>query len=608
MYRTGMGLAYVGLTPCVLGVSSALGNAVSVSPRRSHSAEVASARRRRVSSCAAAKDPPASTPERAANEDDTMIVGEKFGSLEDALMKGWDQIEHFGTHQTILEPPKETKEGSEGNDVVSGADDDETTKTAGSTREGAEGTDSTSSPPDAALLAVTKKSAKGKRKSKKTSSKKTSEGNENPDSPPPNTIVGELLVQEDWGNEPKWYFVQVKPGCEQSCAVSIRNMGVALPELRLQQVLVPTMQVMRLTKSGKSVKKEERMFPSYILVCMVMNKDSYADIQRVPNVQSFMGDPNIDKKKDQPFRPPIPASDEEMRSVFERVKAADAAKPEVKTDIRPGDVIRVTSGQFLGREGTVLEVKPDLSLVSVKLHMIGHAAPTELEFGQMQRIASGTAGKTQKKRGRPAKEKTESQAEDSDDDMWEQDRPSDPWSEPDPASRRKTAVDGTQRNQSKPSFPEDEPEYEREPRISRRFQQYPSQPRNPSSSSRQRSTTAQTDEGSASVVDWFDDFNDIMDADDDDDEFAGIEFATDAPPTASKSAKNVGKLKGTVDAALLDSTRDGLVEELDDIYVDLDVDDDDGFEEAPVIEGDVPGTQRTKKGTTNPAPQKPTGT
>lgn len=194
----------------------------------------------------------------------------------------------------------------------------------------------------------------------------------------------EMLNSLTWSTDPRWFFLQVRPGCEQSCAISIRNMAQSLEGLEVKEVLVPATKIMRLTKGGQSVKKEERIFPGYILVLMVMNQQNYADVQRVPNVQWFMGDPNRDKESGQPFRPPLPVSDAEMKIVFDKVAEAGSAKPEKKTSIRPGDSIEVLSGPFVGNKGRVLAVKPDLHVVSARLMMIGREAPVEFEIEQVK--------------------------------------------------------------------------------------------------------------------------------------------------------------------------------------------------------------------------------
>lgn len=194
----------------------------------------------------------------------------------------------------------------------------------------------------------------------------------------------EIRDSEKWDTEPRWFFLQVKPGCEQSCAISIRNMAQSLQGLKVQEVLVPETTILRLTKGGQSVKKEERIFPGYVMVLMVMNYQNYCDVQRVPNVQYFMGDPNRDKAPDDPFRPPIPVSDTEMKVVFDRVRTAGDAKPEAKTEIRPGDSVEVLWGSFQGNMGRVREVKPYSDTVTVRLLMFGRETPVELKMNQVK--------------------------------------------------------------------------------------------------------------------------------------------------------------------------------------------------------------------------------
>ncbi|KAI0561515.1 Transcription termination factor nusG [Gracilaria domingensis] len=192
--------------------------------------------------------------------------------------------------------------------------------------------------------------------------------------------------EEEWNTDARWYFVQVKPGCEQSCAISMRNMSASVEDTHIHEVLVPTTKIMRLTKGGKAVSKEERFFPGYIIVLVSMSRFSYTQILRVPNVQCFMNDPNRDKKKNDPFRPPLPVKDSEMKLVFEKMRDAESAKPEVKTSVRPGDPVEIMSGPYQGNKGRVTEVKPDLNIVKTELVIFGRISAIELEFHQVQVI------------------------------------------------------------------------------------------------------------------------------------------------------------------------------------------------------------------------------
>jgi transcription termination/antitermination protein NusG len=222
--------------------------------------------------------------------------------------------------------------------------------------------------------------------------------------------MAEIHAAEVWDDKPNWFFLQVKPSCEKSCSISISNMARSLEHVDIREVLVPTTQTMRLAKSGKSVKKEERLFPGYILVNMVMDRQTYNDVRQVTNIQWFMNDPNREKPKDAPFRPPIPVSVEEMRGIFARIRDAESAVPEVKTQFRPGDLVRVASGAHTGSEGTVVEVKPDLDTITTTLVVFGHETPVELQLNQVELVTSAAELNPPKKRGRKARAALEADA------------------------------------------------------------------------------------------------------------------------------------------------------------------------------------------------------
>jgi transcription termination/antitermination protein NusG len=390
-------------------------------------------------------------------DDATKILGgELDASLEDVLKKEWDQIEHFGRLGTVLDDDEDDDEvdesevsgdrdgeedvrqdgvhGSAGgeyaedgvgsaldHDAPAYADDpmllpylpgkrgtisrsDASTATQISSRSGGGALGSENSESDPSGTDTSTQSghppSKSKRTRKGTQTKKLLDAGNLETS---TMSQAEINAAEEWSTTPKWYFLQVKPGCEKSCAISIRNMAVALPHFRLEDVLVPSTQILRLTKGGKSVKKEERLFPGYMLICMIMDRQSYSAVASIPNVQWFMGDPNRDKNKDQPFRPPVPVSDDEMRSVYDKLKKAESAMPEVKTELRPGDIIAVTTGPHKGKEGTIVTIKPDTDEVRASLVVFGRPTIVELSFSQVRLVTSASVLNPKKKRGRKSK-------------------------------------------------------------------------------------------------------------------------------------------------------------------------------------------------------------
>jgi transcriptional antiterminator NusG len=172
----------------------------------------------------------------------------------------------------------------------------------------------------------------------------------------------------------RWYIVHTYSGHENKVKVNLErriesmNMGH-----KIFRVEVPQKAVTRI-KDGKRIEKEERVFPGYVLVEMIMDDDSWYVVRYTPGVTKFVGG---DKK-------PIPARDAEIRRILHRQAAATATK--IVIDLKAGDTIRIVSGPFADFEGTVTEVNPDKEKLKASVSIFGRETPVELVFNQVQKI------------------------------------------------------------------------------------------------------------------------------------------------------------------------------------------------------------------------------
>lgn len=301
----------------------------------------------------------------------------------DALSKGWDDLAQFDPDHIPPEPEEQTSVDS--TDQVAGEEQDVQ--------------------PEPEVVAdiqeeevVPKKRTKKRgRKPKKQPQVVNTEASEEkptgrkgtkrePKGKEPVIDPEELSVGEkELKLTPSWFFVQVKPSCENNVATSIRNLTQSIDGDDILDVLVPMTKTLKLSKGGASKEKDERYFPGYILVLMCMDRISYGHIKRIPHVQGFMGDPNdATMSKDQAFRPPIPVSNVEMRSIFEKIRDVDVKARQAKTGFQLNDVIRVVSGSMEGTKGRVVGVKPDLDVVNCRLMLFGRESLVELNIGQIE--------------------------------------------------------------------------------------------------------------------------------------------------------------------------------------------------------------------------------
>ncbi|MBD2012547.1 transcription termination/antitermination protein NusG [Microcoleus sp. FACHB-53] len=183
-----------------------------------------------------------------------------------------------------------------------------------------------------------------------------------------------------------WYAVQVASGCEKRVKTNleqrIQTLDVADRILRVQIPQTPTVKI---RKDGSRQHSEEKVFPGYVLVQMVMDDDAWQVVKNTPNVINFVG---AEQKRrygrGRGHVKPVPLSPGEIERIF---KQAQEQEPVVKIDMAVGDKIVVLSGPFKDFEGEVIEVSPERSKLKALLSIFGRDTPVELEFNQVQKTS-----------------------------------------------------------------------------------------------------------------------------------------------------------------------------------------------------------------------------
>lgn len=178
--------------------------------------------------------------------------------------------------------------------------------------------------------------------------------------------------QQDTGQR-HWYVLHTYSGYEDSVAVNLRqrleNLGM---EDKIFNVLVPKEKKIKI-RDGKRVTVEEKIFPGYVLVEMVVTDDSWYVVRNTPNVTGFVGSGTI----------PTPVSSEEMDALQKRMGVED---PKFKVDLAEDDLVRITDGPFKDYEGKVSEVDESKGKVKVMVTIFGRETPVELDFLQVKKV------------------------------------------------------------------------------------------------------------------------------------------------------------------------------------------------------------------------------
>ncbi|MCX6797304.1 MAG: transcription termination/antitermination protein NusG, partial [Candidatus Doudnabacteria bacterium] len=162
-------------------------------------------------------------------------------------------------------------------------------------------------------------------------------------------------------------------GYEDSVAYNLKQRIESMNmQDKIFDALVPKEKKIKI-KDGKRVTVEEKIFPGYVLVDMVVTDDSWYVVRNTPNVTGFVGSGTI----------PSPVAEDELAYLKKRMGADE---PKFKVDFVLGDLVKITDGPFKDYEGKVGEVDEAKGKVKVMVTIFGRETPVELDFLQVKKI------------------------------------------------------------------------------------------------------------------------------------------------------------------------------------------------------------------------------
>lgn len=181
------------------------------------------------------------------------------------------------------------------------------------------------------------------------------------------------MAKQELKPERNWYAIHTYSGYEDAVR---RNLLQRIESLGVQDkifnVIVPTEKKIKI-KEGKRVEFEEKIYPGYVLVDMVVTDDSWYIVRNTPRVTGFVG-AGVN---------PVALKKEEVDSLFKRMQT-EVIKH--KIDLQIDETILITDGPFKDLEGKVSEIDQDRGKIKVLVSMFGRETPVELDFLQVKKI------------------------------------------------------------------------------------------------------------------------------------------------------------------------------------------------------------------------------
>ncbi len=181
------------------------------------------------------------------------------------------------------------------------------------------------------------------------------------------------MPKQQLPHKKQWYVIHTYSGYEEAVARNLRqrisSMGM---EDKIFEVLVPKEKKIKIKKGEREV-VEEKVYPGYVLVNMIVTDDSWYVVRNTPNVTGFVGAGIT----------PRPVDDKEIEDLKSRMEVEE---PEHKIEFRVGDSVKVLDGPFKGFDGKVKEIDAKRGKIKVLINMFGRDTPVELDSLQVKKL------------------------------------------------------------------------------------------------------------------------------------------------------------------------------------------------------------------------------
>jgi len=182
-----------------------------------------------------------------------------------------------------------------------------------------------------------------------------------------------IVINKDVNENAHWYVVHTYSGHESKVAITLKERVEASGNTdKIFKIFVPHQQKI-VVSEGKKRSVDEKLFPGYLMVLMLMGDDSWYIVRSTPGVTGFVG----------MGATPTPLPESEVRTLM---KFAKMEAPKFEAKFRVGDSVKVNEGPFKEFLGKVDDVNEEQGKVKVLVSVFGRETPLELDFAQISQL------------------------------------------------------------------------------------------------------------------------------------------------------------------------------------------------------------------------------
>ncbi len=173
--------------------------------------------------------------------------------------------------------------------------------------------------------------------------------------------------------ESGWYVIHTYAGYENKVRANLEK-RIETMDMgdRIFRIIVPTEDQVEI-KNGEKKTSKKRIFPSYVLVEMVLTDESWYLVRNTSGVTGFVGTGGK----------PVPLMQHEVDKILKKMGETTFKG---KIDYKVGQSVRVIDGPFENFVGNVEEIMLEKGKLRVMISMFGRETPIELDHNQVEDV------------------------------------------------------------------------------------------------------------------------------------------------------------------------------------------------------------------------------
>ncbi len=184
---------------------------------------------------------------------------------------------------------------------------------------------------------------------------------------------GVITISNVSNDKARWYVVHTYSGHENKVAITLKQRVEAAGFTdKIFKIFIPHQEKIVIAE-GKRRSVDERLFPGYVMVQMLMGDDAWHLVRSTRGVTGFVGTGTNPT--------PLPESEVKTLMKFMRMET-----PKFEAKFQVGDSVKIIEGPFADSLGKVDEVNDEQGRVKVLVSVFGREVPVELDFLQISRI------------------------------------------------------------------------------------------------------------------------------------------------------------------------------------------------------------------------------